>query len=93
MQRLTSFQILRHDLELLWQWMPEWMNPVQKPSCGSRAGGTKSIGYYESWSLTHDCDVMGPDDIVAGLWTHLKQVETISLFDRLSNHRKIMHLL
>lgn len=45
---------------------------VQPPSGSGSSAKAKTIGYYESWAYTRDCDAVTPEDIDATIWTHLK---------------------
>lgn len=47
------------------------VDSVSVRSCGGGSAEQISIGYYESWSYTRQCDSWKPQDIDAGAWTHI----------------------
>ncbi|KAI3319646.1 glycoside hydrolase [Xylariaceae sp. AK1471] len=44
---------------------------VKKPSCKGTSSNQRTIGYYEGWSTTRQCDGMYPENIPVGAYTHL----------------------
>lgn len=46
---------------------------VKRPSCAHQDHGSFSrvVGYYESWARTRDCDVVVPEMIPSGVYTHI----------------------
>lgn len=44
---------------------------VTAPSCSGSSSSTRTIGYYEAWSITRPCDKMYPEAIPIGSYTHL----------------------
>ncbi|KAH8892941.1 glycoside hydrolase [Thozetella sp. PMI_491] len=45
---------------------------IQNPSCpGGGSANQRTIGYYEGWSPTRQCDPMYPESIQIGTYTHL----------------------
>lgn len=47
------------------------MNSLYHRSCSGSSSDQRIIGYYESWSYQRPCDAWTPEDISAGVWTHL----------------------
>ncbi|KAH8901608.1 glycoside hydrolase [Thozetella sp. PMI_491] len=44
---------------------------IKSPSCSGKSAEQRTIGYYESWSITRDCDGMMPETIPWGSYTHI----------------------
>jgi chitinase len=40
-------------------------------SCSGSSSDAKIIGYYESWAYKRKCNAWAPENIDAGVWTHL----------------------
>ncbi|CZS88466.1 uncharacterized protein RAG0_00213 [Rhynchosporium agropyri] len=46
--------------------------PPKRPSCGGgNSAGKRSIGYYESWSNTRQCQSVAPEDLNLSGFTHI----------------------
>ncbi|PYI12290.1 glycoside hydrolase [Aspergillus sclerotiicarbonarius CBS 121057] len=44
---------------------------VAEPVCDSSSATKKTIAYYEGWNLERSCDIMAPESIPIGGYTHL----------------------
>ncbi|KAL1869089.1 hypothetical protein VTK73DRAFT_3367 [Phialemonium thermophilum] len=44
---------------------------VPNPSCSGNSAEKRTIAYYEGWSVTRSCDVMTPESIPWGAYTHI----------------------
>ena len=44
---------------------------VTRPSCSGTSSTKRTVGYYESWSVSRPCDSMKPEDIPASAYSHL----------------------
>lgn len=44
---------------------------VTRPSCGTAGSLTRVIGYYEGWATGRSCDVIRPEDLPIGTYSHI----------------------